>query len=170
MDIATIRISSAVELDTLVGQHVTGEEPEVFWEDSHGQFQFESEAEARRALMDPYYQRFLPDVDWSQTVIREVRAYRPYCADPAYIWTVVEKASAQWGTMLMSREQGRWRVAFGSRPPAHARTAPVAICLAALPAADLRVEANHDRIDAQISQYALQMQQRLEAGQSDQTI
>jgi hypothetical protein len=164
MDYETIRISTAVELDTLVGQRVTGEDPEVFWEDSHGQFQFETEAEARQALMDPYYQRFLPDVDWSRTVVREVRAYRPYCADPAYIWTVVEKASAQWGPMFTWREHGRWRAAFGSHPPADARTAPVAICLAALRAAGVIFDANHDRIDAQVGQYALQMQQQLEAG------
>jgi hypothetical protein len=167
MDSERLRISSAAELDTAVGMHVTHETPEVFWEDSHGQFQFDSEEEARRALMDPYYQRFLPEVDWSKTLIREVRAYRAYCADSTLVWIVVEKASAIHGPLALWRENVRWRAAFGPNLAASARTAPAAICLASLRACGFALEVQHDRIDAQISQYAVQMQQRLEAGSEE---
>jgi|GEM_PF-1302348 len=151
----SIRIGSAAELDALVGQHITGEEPEIFWEDSHGQFQFDTEEEARRALVDPYFQRFLPDVDWSQTVVRQVCAYRPYCAEPGLIWLVIEKAAATYGSLVCWRDHGRWRASFGGHPPADARTSAVAVCLAALRACGFDTEVNHDRIDAQITQYFL---------------
>jgi hypothetical protein len=167
MNLTTVQISSAVELDALVGQRITDEDPEIYWEDSHGQFQFATEAEARRALMDPYYQRFLPDVDWSTTVIREVRAYHRYCADPDRIWTVIDKASTRWGAMFIWREFGRWRVAFGSNPSEDARTPAVAICLAALRAAGVLFEVHHDRIDSQISQYRLQTQPHSESARID---
>jgi hypothetical protein len=164
----TIRITTACELDALIGQHVTREAPQVFWEDSHGQFQFATEAEARQALADPYYQRFLPDVDWTKTVVREVHAYRPYCADAVDVWIVVERASARFGALLIWREQARWRAAFGSHFHAEARIASVAICLAALRAAGLSLEVNFDRVDAQVRQYSVHMQQQMEAGQSAQ--
>ncbi len=164
MSNAPIRIASAADLDALVGQHVTGEAPEIYWEDSHGQFQFETEAEARRALHDPYYQHFLPEVDWTKTIVREVRAYRPYCAEAALIWVVVEKATANYGSLGVWRENARWYAAFGPHPPGIARTANVAICLAALRACGINPEVNHDRVDAQVAQYAVQMQQRLDAG------
>lgn len=163
MSTVPIRVASATELDALIGQHVTYEEPEIYWEDSHGQFQFATEEEARRALHDPYYQRFLPEVDWTKTIVREVRAYRPYCAEAALIWIVVEKASLHCGSLGVWKDQGRWHAAFGPHPPGVARTANVAICLAALRACGIHPEVNHDRVDAQITQYAVQMQQRLDA-------
>jgi hypothetical protein len=163
-----IRVSSAAELDALVGKHVTQEQPEIFWEDSHGHFQFDTEEEARQALRDPYYQRFLPDVDWTRTLVREVHAYRPYCADPMQVWLVAEKAAATHGPLIIWREQGRWQAAFGTHPKVEARTAPVAICLAALRAAGLLIEINHDRVDTQVSQFALnqlnQLNQRASPG------
>ena len=149
-----IRVASAAELDALVGAHVTGEAPEVMWEDSHGHFQFETEAEALQAVADPYYQRFLPEVDWAKTVVRQVKIFRPYCSDPAVIWTVVDKATIAHGPLLTWREQGRWHAAFGSNADAEARTPAVAICLAALQACKLTLDVNHDRIDAQIQQIA----------------
>ncbi len=155
----SIQIGSAAELDAFIGQHVTDEEPEIFWEDSHGHFQFDTEEEARRALADPYFQRFLPDVDWNQTMVRQVRAYRPYCAEPALIWMVVQKASATYGPLTAWRDQGRWYAAFGGHRPSNARTASVAICLAALRARGFEPEVDHDRVDAQVSQYVLQTHQ-----------
>ena len=89
-----------VTFDALVGTHVTGEAPEIMWEDSHGHFQFETEAEARQAIADPYYQQFLPEVDWAKTVVRQVRIFRPYCSDPAAIWAVVDKATTAHGPDL----------------------------------------------------------------------
>ena len=149
-----IRIASIAELDALIGVHVAGETPEVYWEDSHGHFQFATEAEALRAITDPYYQQFLPDVDWSKTVVREVRIYSPYCSDASAVWSAVEKASAAHGPLLIWREHGRWHSAFGSNADAEARTPNVAICLAALTACKLKFDVNHDRIDSQINQIA----------------
>ena len=98
-----VKVSSPAELDMLVGVHVTGEEPETFWADSHGHFQFATEAEARDALGDPYYQQFLPDVDWSQTVIRQVQIYRAYCSDPAALWLAIERAAEKHGALGIFR-------------------------------------------------------------------
>lgn len=155
MNTEAISILSAAELDALVAQHVTGEEPEIFWEDCHGCFQFASEADARRALADPYYQQFLPEVDWDTTVLREVRAFRPYCAEPTLAWMVIGKAVSRWGPLSLWRENGRWCAEFGAQLTMQARTPSVAICLAALSAAGLRLEVDHDRVDAQINQYLL---------------
>lgn len=145
------RVSSVADLETLVGIHVTGEVPEVYWADSHGHFLFVSEREAREAVSDPYYQQFLPDVDWTQTVIREVNIYRSYCSDPAALWQVVEKTSERHGALTVAKKQGRWRASFGSAGSKDARTAAVAVCLAALRTAGLDVDINHDRVDADLS-------------------
>jgi hypothetical protein len=149
------RVSLPAELDALVGSHITGETPETYWEDCHGHFQFDTEEEARMALSDPYYQRFLPDVDWTQTVIRQVTVFRPYCSDAVMNWRVVEKATAQFGVMKVWRENSRWHAAFGTNDAASARTPAVAICLAALSASGVLVDVNHDRLDAQISQLGI---------------
>lgn len=145
------RVNSAADLESLVGIHVTHETPETFWEDSHGVFQFASEDEARAAMSDPYYQQFLPDVDWSQTVIRKVSIYRPCCTDTAALWHLIEKAAANHGALSLQKKQGRWWAGFGSMGKKDARTAPVAICLAALEAEKITVEINHDRVDEGIS-------------------
>ena len=145
------RVNSATDLETLVGVHVTGEMPEVFWADSHGHFQFATEIEAREALNDPYYQQFLPDVDWAQTVIRKVNVYRPCCSDPAALWLVIERASESHGPLSIAKKQGRWWASFGSGGKMDARTAAVAVCLAALDAAGIAVEIHHDRVDADLS-------------------
>jgi hypothetical protein len=130
---------------------VTGEVPEVFWADSHGHFQFATEGEARDAVNDPYYQGFLPDVDWTQTVIRKINVYRSYCSDPVALWKVIEKASERLGPLSIVKKQGRWLASFGSARTMDARTAAVAICLAALDAGGVAVEINHDRVDADLS-------------------
>jgi hypothetical protein len=144
------RVNSATDLETLIGIHVTGEVPEVFWADSHEHFQFATESEARDALNDPYYQQFLPDVDWSQTVIRKVNVYRPCCSDPTALWQVIEKASERRGPLSIVKKQGRWWASFGNAEKKNSRTAAVAICLAALEAAGVAVEINHDRVDAEL--------------------
>jgi hypothetical protein len=130
---------------------VTGETPEVVWADSHGHFEFASEAEARDAMRDPYFQQFLPDVDWTQTVIERVDVYRSYCSDAAVLWQVVEKAAEKSGTLSVLRKQGRWWASFGKGPKMGARTVGVAVCLAALSAAGVEVEIDHDRVDAELS-------------------
>ncbi len=152
------KVSSVPELESLVGIHVTHETPEVFWVDSHGLFQFATELEALAALKDPYFQQFLPDVDWSQTVIRKVSIYSHCCTDAAALWHMVEKAGATHGELSLMRSHGRWWAGFGKAVKKDARTAPVAICLAALAAEKIAVEINHDRVDAEISRAGGQKQ------------
>jgi hypothetical protein len=139
------------DLDALVGQFITGEEPEVYWEDVHGHFQFHSELEARRALADPYFQRFLPHVNWSETELRKVSIYRRYCADPGTNWRMADCAVAKFGPLMLWRESGWWHAAFGGHADTEARIPTVAICLAALSAAGIRVMVDHSRIDAQLT-------------------
>ena len=145
-----VRVKSLSELDALVGIHVTREKPEVFWEDSHGYFQFHSEVEARQALKDPYYQRFLPDVDWSKTLIREVRVYQNYSSSPVANWVAADRAIAQFGPMTVWRDTGHWRATFGSFPNGEARNPMVAICLAALIAGGLKLDVDHDAVDSEL--------------------
>jgi hypothetical protein len=145
------RVKSAADLDALVGIYVTGEKPEVFWVDSHGHFQFATEADAREAVNDPYYQQFLPEVDWAQTVIQKVNAYRPYSSDPAILWTVVESAAEKHGVLSVFRKHGLWWAAFGKGEKKSSRTVAVAICLAALDAAGVEVEINHNQIDGELN-------------------
>ena len=146
------RITSLAELDALVGQYVTEEVPETYWEDSHGYFQFHSEVEARRAICDPYYQRFLSEIDWSKTVVHEVQVFRRYSADSEANWHLCEKAILRFGPARLSRESGRWHASFGTSPVAEARTPTIAICLAALRAAGIHLLVDHDRIDFQLRQ------------------
>lgn len=149
-----LRVATLGELDALVGDHVSEEQPEVFWEDSHGCFQFHSEVEALRALADPYFQRFLPDVDWRKTAIREVRLHRRFSVDAHANWDLAEKAIARFGPLLVWREVGRWHAAFGSTPDAEARNPLVVVCLASLSAAGVRVQMDHNRIDSELNQTA----------------
>ena len=148
---STHRVNSASDLEALIGIHVTQETPEVFWADSNGLLQFATESEARDAANDPYYQQFLPDVDWTQTVIRKMSFYRPCCSDGEALWQVIEKASEIYGTLSVAKKQGRWWAGFGSTGKKDARTAAVAVCLAALEAAGVAVEINHDRVDTELN-------------------
>ena len=148
----TQRITSIAELDALIGRHVTDEVPETYWEDSHGYFQFHSEVEARRAICDPYYQRFLTEVDWSKTIVREVQVFRRYSVDPEANWYLCEKAILRFGPARLSKETGRWHASFGICAVAEARTPTIAICLAALRAAGISLLIDHDRLDFQLRQ------------------
>jgi len=145
-----LRVKTLAELDALIGEYVMQDKPEIYWEDNHGYFQFHSEVEARQALKDPYYQRFLPPVDWSKTVIREVRIYPRYSTEPAVNWRVAESAIGAFGPMLVWRDSGRWRAAFGSFPDAEARSPMIAVCLAALSARGVKVHVDHDALDAEL--------------------
>ncbi len=150
-NISAQRVTSITDLETLVGIHVTRETPEVFWADSHGVFHFATESEARDAANDPYYQQFLPDVDWTQTVIQKVSIYRHCCSDAAMLWQVIEKASEAHGPLSVVKKQGRWWAGFAGADKKDARTPAVAICLAALDAADVKVQIDHDRVDAELN-------------------
>ena len=145
-------IASLTELDALVGHHFIGETPETYWEDNHSCFQFSTEGEARRALEDPYYRRFLPDRDWSRAYVREIQVYRKYSVDAALNWEVAEKAVSRFGPLQVWREAGRWRARFGAAAHAEALTPPVAICVAVLRAGGMTVDLDHFRIDAEFRQ------------------
>lgn len=147
----SIPVASPAELDSLVGRHITGEVPEIYWEDMHGLFRFDTEADARAALSDVYYQLFLPHVNWAETVIREVRCYRRYSRDPAEIWGVVCATVGRRGPLRMSIQHGLWQCGFGEHPGAAARFPSVSICIAALQAHGLTVDADLDRIDAELN-------------------
>ena len=155
-----LRVKSLAELDALVGTHVTRENPEVYWEDIHGYFQFHTEVEAKQALKDPYYQRFLPEVDWARTVIREVRVYRNYTSNPVANWSAADRAIAQFGPMTVWKETGHWRATFGSAANGEARHPMVAICLAALIACGLKLEVDHDSVDSELQERAVQTTRR----------
>lgn len=149
--LASFPVASPAALDALVGAHVTGETPEVYWEDRHGLFRFESEAEARAAMTDRYYQLFLPQVKWDETVIREVHSYRRYTRDSQAIWAVVDATAATQGSLQMSVRHGLWTCAFGDHPAATSRFPAVSICLAALHAHQLRIEPDIERIEAELN-------------------
>ena len=147
----TPKVTTLAELDTLVGEHVALEKPEVHWEDSHGTFQFDTEAEAQNAIHDPYYQNFLPDVDWPSTAVRQVRTYRSYATDAVAFWRMVAAVSEQHGAMKMTRERGQWCATFGKGTEGRAHSAQLAVCLAALSAKGVKVDLDHSRIERQLA-------------------
>ncbi|MEA3209649.1 MAG: Phage sandwich domain [Chthoniobacter sp.] len=141
-DIITERVTLGAghEIDALVGRFVTGENPETHWEDSHAQLRFDSIEEALEALREPYFQQFIPADERANTVLREVREFRPYSTDLSVAWEVVEKITDAGADLRLQRDCGSWKAAFGNEPPVSARTAPLCICLAALRMRAVEVE------------------------------
>jgi hypothetical protein len=146
-----IRVLTLQELDALVGSFVTGEEPVRHWEDSQGCFRFETEDEARQAMQDPYYQNFLPEVDWTQTQILLISEYRAYSTDYPIAWEMIERFVLGNDPIVVQKERGFWNVTLKNQKPARARTIPVALCLAALLTRGVEVELEHDRIDHKLN-------------------
>jgi len=141
-----LRIRSLSELDAVVGECVIEETPSVHWEDSQGFFQFDSEEEAFRSRGDPYFQLFLPDLDWSQTVFVEVKSYQPYSSDPVSAIKVVEKLAGQGKKLTLDRNAGRWIAKFETASSAAAWSLPVAICAAGLIAIGIAFEIDPDMV------------------------
>jgi hypothetical protein len=133
------KIRSLTELDALVGELVVGETPSIHWQDSQGLFEFESEQEALDSLRDPFFQRFLPNVDWT-TAIVEVKSYRNYSSDLAAALEVVESLNLQGKKLILAKENGRWAAKFGTATGAASLNAMVAICVAALSATGIEAE------------------------------
>ena len=143
---ARARVNTLRELDALVGGHLTGEVPEVYWEDAHAVLRFETEQEALEALERLKAQPTLPKVNWDLVKVTQIKSYRPYSSEIAMAWSVVEKiASAECG-LRIRREKGLWHVSFGNRGETVARSAPVAICVAALHASGIEVLFDPDSI------------------------
>lgn len=143
---AKIRVETLRELDALVGEHIIGETPEVYWEDAHSFFRFESEDEAFVTLKKFAKQLNLPTVDWESMEVVEVKSYQPYSNNIATAWMVAEKLAAQELPMKIWRERGMWRAVFGDGAVATALSAPVAICAAALWTKGVEVTADLDRL------------------------
>jgi hypothetical protein len=144
---ARARIHSTRELDALVAEHITGEVPEVYWEDAHAVFRFETEYEAIQAMLKLKAQLNLPKVDWDSMTVNQVKSYRPYCSDIVAAWLVIEKISTPLNPLQMHREKGFWHVAFGDHKETISRSSCIAICLAALRSAGFEVEFDQDRIN-----------------------
>jgi hypothetical protein len=134
------RIRTLTELDAMVGEFVIGEIPESHWEDTQGLFRFESEAEALESLNDIYFQLFLPNLDWSQTIFVEIKSYRRYSSEFACTIEVVEKLAGEGRRLSVAKETGKWVADFGSALSATAWSLPIAICAASLKAIGLNVE------------------------------
>ena len=140
IDQEKLRLDSLKELDALVGKYVTLQNPQVFWEEQHASLRFDSIDEALEAMHDPYFQQFIPHEAKPHTALTEVQEYRAYSSDIATAWEVVEKISGGADILRICREGGHWVAAFGDAPAATSRSAPVAICLAALRARGIEAE------------------------------
>ncbi len=141
-----MKVASLADIDALVAEYVTHEQPEVHWEDSHALFRFATEEEALNAIRDPYYQLFLPNVDWSMTKVVKVQIYRPYSTDLDTAWRIVEQISDLKNGLQMQRHMGRWIACFGNAMPSVARTAPLAICLAGLRCCGVEIDIDTDQL------------------------
>jgi Phage ABA sandwich domain len=131
-EIDWLRVESLSALDALVGRYITGEEPQVHWEDSHAHMRFESANEALEALREPYFQQFIPSGVRATTVLCEVQSFTPYSSSLDFAWDVVEKIGTPRQGLRIWRDRKDWCAAFGEYAPVTAQTAPIAICLAAL--------------------------------------
>ncbi len=134
------KVASLKELDALVGRYLTKETPQVFWEEQQVCLRFDSLEEALEAMHDPYFREFIPKDVRPQSVLTEIQEFRAYSSDLAAAWEVVEKLSGAEDAFRVRRENGHWVAAFGDRPSAASRSAPVAICLAALQTKGINVE------------------------------
>jgi hypothetical protein len=126
-----VRIASLSQLDALVGEYVTGDAPEVAWQDSYGLFRFTSRPEAEEAISNSYYRLFRPDLDWDIATVEEVRLYPNYSGDLMAAWEIVERLGSETRQTEIRRQGDFWRAAF-SGAEAFASTPAMAICLAAL--------------------------------------
>jgi Phage ABA sandwich domain len=135
--IERVRVATLRDLDALVGTRLTQEIPLTHWEDSRTHFQFASIEEAIEALHDPYFQQFGPG---SSAVFVEVKEFRRYSADLGAAWDVVESLSQHTKPLVVLRKAGKWSAAFGDGPSIEAKSAPLAICVAALLARGIAVE------------------------------
>ena len=134
-----VRVESLAALDALVGRYITGEEPQVHWEDSHAHMRFETVEEALEALREPYFQQFIPASVRAETVLREVQAFLPYSSNLVVAWQVVERVATPRQGLRIWRDRTAWCAAFGDFPPVSARSEAAAICLAALRVRGLEV-------------------------------
>jgi hypothetical protein len=137
---ARLRVATPKELDALVGRYLTKETPQVFWEEQQVCLRFDSIEEALEAMHDPYFQQFIPKDARPHSALTEVQEFRPYSSDLSRAWEVVELLCSDAEAFQMRRNNGHWVAAFGKHPEALSRSAPVAICVAALRARGIEAE------------------------------
>jgi hypothetical protein len=135
-----LRVANLKELDALVGKYLTKETPQIFWEEQQVCLRFDSIEEALEAMHDPYFQQFIPKDARPHSSLTEVQEFRAYSSDLNCAWEVVEQLGSDAATFHVRRENGLWLAAFGEYPVVTSRSAPVAICLAALRARGIDVE------------------------------
>ena len=135
-----MQITSLMELDALVGRHLTSEQPKRHWEDSYSHLRCESFEEACEALRDPYFQQFTPEERRPDTILHEVEIFRPYSTSIDAAWEVMEALGSTVEALKIKRDKAGWAAAFGSRPAVIAPTAALAICLAALRVKGIEVD------------------------------
>jgi hypothetical protein len=135
-----LQVANLKELDALVGKYLTQETPQVFWEEQEACLRFDSLQEALEAMRDPYIQEFIPKDARPRAALTEVQEFRAYSSDLSIAWEVVEQLSTEINDFRVWRENGHWVAAFGDRPGCFSRSAPVAICLAALRARGIEVD------------------------------
>ena len=126
-----IRVACLAQLDALVGEYVTGDRPEVAWQDSYGLFRFTSRREAEEAIRNSYYRLFRPELDWDLATVEEIRQFPPYSSDLMAAWKVIDSLGPESRQTEIQRQGRFWRAAF-SGTEAYAATPALAICLAAL--------------------------------------
>jgi hypothetical protein len=145
---ARVRVTTMRELDALVGEHLAHEIPEVYWEDAHAVFRFETESEAMEAIKKLKTQLNLPKVNWEAVKVTQIKSYRAYSSEIAIAWGVVEKITASPGrnNLRIRRDKGMWHAAFGDHDESAARGAAVAICVAGLRTEGIEVLFDPDRI------------------------
>lgn len=157
-----IRIASLSQLDALVGEYVTGDAPDIAWQDSYGLFRFTSRVEAEEAINNSYYRLFRPDLDWETATIQEIRRFPSYSSDLMAAWEVVERLGSQSRQTEIRRQGDFWRAAF-SGAEAFAATPSLAICLAALRAKGIDPIFCDSLLDEDLSS-------RIDSGQESETV
>lgn len=142
-----VRVQTLRELDALVAEHLTGEKPEVYWEDAHATFRFETEQEALDAIKRLRAQPNLPKVNWDSIKMSQIKSYSLYSLEITTAWSIVERIASPENEFRIRREGGMWHASFGTHGERQARSAPVAICVAGLSTVDVDVVFDPDRIN-----------------------
>jgi hypothetical protein len=145
-----------------VGEYVTGDAPDIAWQDSYGLFRFTSRVEAEEAINNSYYRLFRPDLDWETATIQEIRRFPSYSSDLMAAWEVVERLGSQSRQTEIRRQGDFWRAAF-SGAEAFAATPSLAICLAALRAKGIDPIFCDSLLDEDLSS-------RIDSGQESETV
>jgi len=143
---AKMKIATLRQLDALVGEQLMNEVPEVYWEDAHAVFRFETEQEALEAVKRMKMQLNLPRIDWDSMTVTQIKSYRPYSSDITALWAVIDKVSTSENPLHMRREKGEWYVSFGKYRECVSLSSPAATCVAALLTIGVEVDLDRDRV------------------------